>query len=91
VFQRPHVIGEADLEGWVQERGLYFGETWDPAWTPLLRMADPGEAPQDGALLVSEHGAGRVVYTGISFFRQIPAGVPGAWRLLLNLVSLGHL
>ena len=91
VFQRPHVIGEADLDGWVQERGLYFGETWDPAWTPLLRMADPGEAPQDGALLVSEHGAGRVVYTGISFFRQIPAGVPGAWRLLLNLVSLGHL
>ena len=91
VFQRPHVIGEADLEGWVQERGLYFGETWDSAWTPLLRMADPGEAPQDGALLVSEHGAGLVVYTGISFFRQIPAGVPGAWRLLLNLVSLGHL
>ena len=91
VFNQPHVIGEADLEGWVQERGLYFGETWDSAWTPLLRMADPGEAPQDGALLVSEHGAGRVVYTGISFFRQIPAGVPGAWRLLLNLVSLGHL
>jgi hypothetical protein len=91
VFQRPHAIDDGDLAGWVQERGLYFAETWDSAWQPLMRMADPGELPQDGALLVSEHGAGLVVYTGISFFRQIPAGVPGAYRLLLNLVSLGHL
>lgn len=91
VFQQPHAIVEADLQGWVQERGLYFAETWDTAWTPLMRMADPDEAPQDGALLVSEHGEGIIVYTGISFFRQIPAGVPGAYRLLLNLVSLGHL
>jgi hypothetical protein len=85
----PNAIGPADFEGWVQERGLYFGQEWDPAYTPLLRMNDPGEPPADGSLLVAAHGRGHVVYTGLSFFRQLPAGTPGAYRLFENLIALG--
>jgi LmbE family N-acetylglucosaminyl deacetylase len=87
VFEGPNALADADFEGWVQERGLYFAESWDPAWIPLLRMADPGESPLDGALLAARHGEGVVYYTGLSFFRQLPAGVPGAYRLLLNLLA----
>jgi LmbE family N-acetylglucosaminyl deacetylase len=89
-LRTPHAIGAADFEGWVQERGLYFAEEWDPAYTPLLRMNDPGEAPADGALLVATHGEGHFVYTGLSFFRQLPAGIPGAYRLFENLIALGR-
>jgi LmbE family N-acetylglucosaminyl deacetylase len=84
---RPNRIGPADWSGWVQERGLYFGATWDPRYKPVLRFADPGEAPIDGALLVAQHGKGRFIYTGLAFFRQLPAGVPGAYRLLANLIG----
>ncbi len=87
VFTRPNLIGAADFDGWVQERGLYFAETWDPKYTPLLAAADPGEEAQRGALLVAQHGKGRFVYTGLSFFRQLPAGVPGAYRLFVNLLG----
>lgn len=87
VLTTPNRLGPSDYEGWVQERGLYFGEKWDPRYTPVLRMADPGEEPLDGSLLVARHGKGRYVYTGLSFFRQLPAGVPGAYRLLINLVG----
>jgi LmbE family N-acetylglucosaminyl deacetylase len=83
----PHRIGAPDFEGWVQERGLYFGEKWDDRYTPLLSAADAGEAPQKGALLFAPHGKGRYVYTGLAFFRQLPAGVPGAYRLFLNLLG----
>ena len=72
----------------MQERGLYFLGTWDPAFTPVLSMADPGEAPKEGSLLVASVGQGVYVYTGLALFRQFPAGVPGAYRLLANLVSL---
>jgi hypothetical protein len=85
----PNRITTADFEGWVQERGLYFPSDVDSHFTPLLEMADPGEAPQRGALLVAPYGKGTYVYTGLSLFRQFPAGVPGAYRLLANLVSLG--
>ena len=85
----PHAIGPSDFEGWVQERGLYFAEEWDAGYTPLLRMSDPGEPPAEGALLVAPHGEGHFVYTGLSFFRQLPAGTPGAYRLFENLVALG--
>lgn len=85
----PNRITSADFEGWVQERGLYFPPDIDSHFTPLLEMADPGEAPQRGALLVAPYGKGTYVYTGLSLFRQFPAGVPGAYRLLANLVSLG--
>ncbi len=86
---RPNAITAADFEGWVQERGVYFPTEWDPAFTPLLSMSDPKEYPLEGALLVAAHGKGYYVYTSLAFFRQLPAGVPGAYRLFANLISLG--
>ena len=73
----------------MQERGAYFGTAWGAGFTPLLACNDAGEAPQKGALLVARHGKGYYVYTGLGFFRQLPAGVPGAYRLFANLISLG--
>ena len=84
----PNRIGPDDFDGWVQERGLYFISEWDPAFVPLLAMADPGEEPLLGSLLVAASGSGAYVYTSLSFFRQWPAGVPGAYRLFANLISL---
>jgi LmbE family N-acetylglucosaminyl deacetylase len=84
---KPNRIASDDWTGWVQERGLYFGQTWDARYKPLLEMADPGEGAERGALLTARVGRGRYVYTGLSFFRQLPAGVPGAYRLLVNLLS----
>ena len=84
----PNALGPSDFEGWVQERGLYFLGTWDPAYVPLLEMADPGEAPKQGSLLAARLGEGAYVYTGLALFRQFAAGVPGAYRILANLVSL---
>ena len=88
VFSAPNPIGPADFEGWVQERGLYFLGEWDERYTPVMEMADPDEDPKRGALLVAEVGEGLYVYTGLAFFRQFPAGVPGAYRLFANLVSM---
>ena len=88
VFHVPNEIGANDWEGWVQERGLYFAHEWDPAYTPLLEMHDPGDPPLRGGLLVAAVGKGTYVYTGLSFFRQLPAGVPGAYRLFANLLAL---
>ena len=87
VFDRPNKIGEADWDGWVQERGLYFAHAWDKAYEPLLSMADPGGPEQKGGLLVAKVAKGNYVYTGLAFFRQLPAGVPGAYRLLANLLA----
>ena len=84
----PHKITAADFEGWIQERGLYFADNWDPRFTPLLGMNDSGEEETVGSLLVAKHGNGTVVYTGLSFFRELPEGVPGAYRLLINLLAL---
>ena len=86
-LHRPHRITEADFEGWVQERGLYFASKWSPEYQPLFSCRDPGEEPLLGSTLVARHGKGRFVYTGLSFFRQLPAGVPGAYRLFLNLLA----
>ena len=89
-LETPNRIGPADFSGWVQERGLDFASEWDEAhFTALLACSDAGEAPLKGGLLVARHGRGYFVYTGLSFFRQLPAGVPGAYRLFANLVSLG--
>lgn len=85
---RPNRISAADFDGWGQERGLYFPSEWDRAYTPILSMADLGEEPTQGSLLVAPLGDGYFVYTGLSFFRELPAGVPGAYRLLANLISL---
>lgn len=85
----PNPIGADDFQGWQQERGLYFLSEWDAGFTPLLEMADPGQEPLRGSLLVAPLGEGTYVYTGLAFFRQFPEGVPGAHRLLVNLLSLG--
>jgi hypothetical protein len=85
----PNKITKADFDGWVQERGLYFPNSWDKAFTPILGMNDPGAAQMNGSLLVAQHGKGHVVYTGLAWFRQLPDGVPGAYRIFANLVSLG--
>ncbi|MCB9517874.1 MAG: PIG-L family deacetylase [Gemmatimonadales bacterium] len=85
----PNRLTPADWDGWVQERGLYFAGTWDARWTPLLELQDPDEAPARGGLLSAPYGKGRVIYTGLSFFRELPAAVPGAWRLFANLLALG--
>jgi LmbE family N-acetylglucosaminyl deacetylase len=86
----PNKIGPADFNGWVQERGAYFPSAWDEEkFKPLLAMSDPGEQQPNSSVLVAQHGKGYYVYTGLAFFRQLPAGVPGAYRLFANLVSLG--
>jgi hypothetical protein len=85
----PNKITPKDFEGWVQERGLYFPKNWDPAWMPILSSNDPKEKPLDGGLLVAKFGKGYFIYTSYSWFRQLPAGVPGAYRLFANMLSLG--
>ncbi len=84
---RPNALDEADFAGWVQERGLYYAERWDPKYQAVLQAADPGEPALDGGLLLGKHGKGLFVYTGLAFFRQLPAGVPGAYRLLANVLA----
>jgi hypothetical protein len=88
VMRTPNAIGPADWGGWVQERGLYFARDWAPEYRPVLEMHDPGEPPLRGGLLVAPVGQGTYVYTGIAFFRELPAGVPGAYRLFMNLLAL---
>jgi len=88
LLNRPNRITPADFEGWVQERGSYFAEDLDPRFVPVLATADAGEPPRDGSLVVAPHGKGFFIYTGLSFFRQLPAGVPGAYRLFANLLAL---
>ncbi|HTC24546.1 MAG TPA: PIG-L family deacetylase [Gemmatimonadales bacterium] len=88
VFHVPNRIASDDWVGWVQERGLYFAHSWDPAYVPLLETHDPGEGPLEGSLLVARVGKGTYVYTALSFFRQLPAGVPGAYRLFANILAL---
>ncbi len=87
-LSEPNDIGERDFRGWVQERGLYFLHEWGEAFTPLLSTSDRGEEEKRGSLLVAPLGEGLYVYTGLAFFRQLPAGVPGAYRLFANLLSL---
>ncbi len=88
VLNTPNKITAKDFEGWVQERGLYFPSEWGPEFTPILSCSDPGEPARDGSLLVAKYGEGWYVYTGLSFFRELPSGVPGAYRLFANLVGL---
>jgi hypothetical protein len=90
VFHYPNPINEGDFSGWVQERGLYFMDKWDDKYTPLLACNDPGEPPQKGGLLVAPLGKGYYIYNAYAFFRQLPFGVPGAIRLYVNLLSVGH-
>ena len=87
VLNYPNKITSSDFDGWVQERGLYFTKDADPQYQKVLQMADPGEAPKDGALISTQYGKGRFIYTSLAFFRQLPAGVPGAYRLFINMLS----
>jgi LmbE family N-acetylglucosaminyl deacetylase len=90
VFHSPNSITDHDFDGWVQERGLYFMDSWDDHFQPLLSSHDPGEGDQKGGLVRAKYGKGTYIYTGYAFFRQLPAGVPGAVRLFVNLLSAGH-
>jgi LmbE family N-acetylglucosaminyl deacetylase len=90
LLTRPNRITAADFDGWVQERGLYFAGTWDRRYETVLSLHDPGEPPRRGSLLYARHGKGTFVYTGLAFFRQLPAGVPGAYRLFANLIGHGR-
>jgi len=90
VFQSPNRITEEDWQGWVQERGLYFASSWDESFTPLLALQDEGQPQQRGALLIAQVGDGVYIYTGLSFFRELPAGVPGALQLFVNLLAQGE-
>lgn len=87
LFQAPNKITEADFSGWVQERGLYYPSSWDPAYTPLLSMADPGEKPFTGGLLVTHYGKGSYIYTSLVWYRQIQNQVSGGYRMFVNLIS----
>jgi hypothetical protein len=89
LVQRPNRLQPSDFDGWVQERGLYFAGSWDPRYQTLFSMNDPGEDAKRGSLLFTRYGKGAFVYTGIAFFRQLPAGVPGAFRLFANLLASG--
>ncbi|MCB0704104.1 MAG: PIG-L family deacetylase [Saprospiraceae bacterium] len=90
VLNTPNKITSADFNGWIQERGLYFSDQWDEHYTAILSSNDPGEPARDGGLLVAPYGEGFYIYTGYAWFRQLPAGVPGAYRLFTNLISLGQ-
>lgn len=89
VMNFPNKITEKDFDGWVQERGLYFPNTWSSEYTPILSMNDKGETAKEGSLLIAKYGKGNYIYTGLSFFRELPAGVPGAYKLFANILSIG--
>ena len=90
LLNSPNQITAADFTGWIQERGLYYPSEWDARYQALFSSHDPGEDPLEGALLVASHGEGHFIYTGLSFFRELPAGVPGAYRLFANMISIGQ-
>jgi hypothetical protein len=87
LLQYPNHISEKDFQGWVQERGLYFATQWDPKYQTVISATDPGEKPQEGGELWTHYGKGVFIFTSYSWFRQLPAGVPGAYRLFANLLS----
>jgi hypothetical protein len=87
LLNTPNKITRKDFEGWVQERGLYFPDSLDSRYETVISTLDPNEKPQDKSIFVTQYGKGKFVYTGLSFFRQLPAGVPGAYRIFANLIS----
>jgi hypothetical protein len=90
LLQRPNHITQGDFAGWIQERGLYFADKWNPEYQAPLSMHDSGEGSKQGSVLVARHGKGTFIYTGLAFFRQLPAGVPGAYRLFANMIAYGQ-
>ena len=90
VLNYPNKITLDDFKGWKQEQGLYYPSEWDKNFTPLLSANDKGEKPKNGAILVAKYGKGNYIYTGLSFFRELPEGVAGAYRLLANMIAIGN-
>jgi len=90
LLQMPNRISPADFDGWVQERALYFPSEWDSKYEAILECHDPGEEPRKSGLLYAHVGKGTYIYTSYSWFRQLPAGVPGAFRIFSNLISAGR-
>ena len=90
ILNIPNRISARDFDGWVQERGLYFASSWDPRYQAAISMSDPGETALSGGILSARFGKGVYIYTGLAFFRQLPAGVPGAFRLFANLLAAGQ-
>ena len=88
VLNYPNKISSKDFEGWKQEQGLYYPNEWDAAFTPIISSNDKNETPKNGAILVAKYGKGHYIYTGISFFRELPEGISGAYRLMANLISI---
>ncbi|APG64877.1 LmbE family protein [Tenacibaculum todarodis] len=89
ILNYPNKITKEDFNGWVQERGLYFPNTWSSEYTPVLAMNDKGESAKKGSLLIAKYGKGNYIYTGLSFFRELPVGVSGAYKLFANMLSVG--
>ena len=89
ILNSPNKITAKDFDGWIQERGIYFAQEWDKAYTPLFSCNDPNEAEKQGSLIYCQYGKGHYVYTGLVFFRELPAGVSGAYRLFANMISVG--
>jgi hypothetical protein len=88
VLHYPNTITQNDFTGWVQEQGLYYPSQWDAEFIPIIASSDEGETSKKGGLLLAKYGKGNYVYTGLSFFRELPEGVSGAYRLLANLIAL---
>jgi hypothetical protein len=86
----PNKITDKDFDGWIQERGIYFAGQMDTAYQQALSMKDPGESELKGSLVIANYGKGTFVYTGLVFFRELPAGVPGAYRLMANIIALNQ-
>lgn len=91
VLNFPNKITQDDFQGWIQERSIYHADAWDPHYQPILSMNDPGEQPHNGSLIITKYGKGFFSYTGLVFFRELPAGVPGAYRLMANLIALNKI
>jgi hypothetical protein len=88
ILNVPNRITDKDFDDWIDERGTFFLRSWDPRYAAPLEAADPGEPGRSGGLVIGKYGKGTFVYTGYSFFRQLPAGIKGAYRLFANLVSV---
>ena len=90
LLRMPNEITQKDFAGWIQERGLYFASEWDKRYEAVLESHDPGEKPQAGGMLYVRYGKGVYIFSGYSWFRELPAGVPGAYRIFANMLSGGR-
>ena len=89
LLHAPNEITQADFDGWVQERGLYFADQWDPKYQSVLASNDPGEESLKGGMLYTPYGKGVYIFSAYDWFRELPAGVPGAYRIFANMLSAG--